>query len=165
MGILRILSRNAREGSRTRAPCDIVPCPDGFRGMLRHDRERGIGCGTCVHVCAPGAIVVARQDGSALWEFAPGRCTFCGRCADWCPTAALALDATSPAPMPDLPQQRVSHEVPSRPCEQCGRPVIPLPVAIMIALHGAEPPEAILAQQRLCPRCRRKAAAAGLKGR
>ncbi len=164
MGILRILSRNARDGSRTRAPDDVVPCPAGFRGMLWHDRERCTGCATCAHVCAPGAITVGPQGGAAVWEFAPGRCTFCGRCADYCPTAALALEGESPAPTPDLPGQRVSHEVPSRPCARCGRPMSPLPLPALVALYGAELAATILAQHELCERCRRRAAAATLKG-
>jgi ferredoxin len=132
--------------------------------MLRHDAARCTGCGTCVHVCAPGAIVLTPRDGSAVWEFAPGRCTFCGRCADYCPTAALGLDGAPAHPASDLPAQRVAHEVFSRPCERCGAPMSPLPPPALVALYGVEPPETILAQHRLCDRCRRKNAAAGLKG-
>lgn len=45
-------------------------------------------CTLCATVC-PETIIAADADGRAAIDFARGECTFCGSCADACPTGAL----------------------------------------------------------------------------
>lgn len=163
MGILTILGRNAANGSRTRAPGDVVPYPEGFRGVLHHDASRCTGCGTCAYVCSPGAIATGPADGPVSgWAFAADRCAFCGRCAAHCPTQALDFTPTAPAASADRSAHAIAHQVFREPCAGCGRPVVPMPIAMLARLYADPPPGALLVRHRLCERCRRKAAATAL---
>ncbi|NIA08699.1 MAG: electron transfer flavoprotein subunit alpha, partial [Nitrospiraceae bacterium] len=55
--------------------------------MLRVDRERCVGCGGCVEVCAFGAMCV--EDSVAVVD--SNVCTLCGTCVDICPEGALEI--------------------------------------------------------------------------
>lgn len=66
-----------------------IETPPGFRGKIKYDREKCIGCQLCIKVCPTDAI-----------EFIPekkkiriyvNRCTFCAQCNDACPVSALSM--------------------------------------------------------------------------
>ena len=164
MGILSILFRNSARGSRTRSPEDRVPYPAGFRGMITHDPAQCTGCRTCAYVCSPTAITFSEADPHCIeWAYFAGRCTFCGRCVEYCPTRCLHFEETMPPVTPDQLAHRVTHRVSYQPCARCGRLVIPLPLQTLHALYGDSLPEGLVAHQRLCERCRGKATAQRLK--
>jgi hydrogenase-4 component H len=165
MGIFSILSRNSARGARTRRPEDRVPCPLGFRGMITHDPARCMGCGTCAYVCSPSAITLDETDPRFIeWAYFAGRCTFCGRCVEYCATQALRFEPESPVVTGDQSQHRLAHQVFYKPCARCGHPIIPVPLQTLQAVYGGSLPEDLVAHQRLCERCRGKAAARRLKG-
>ena len=155
MGILTVLTRNLRKGSRTRRPADRVPYPKDFRGALVHDLERCVGCGTCSYVCSPGAIVVDREPESASWTYDAGRCTSCGRCVDYCPTRALSFAALPNSIAAKRFEQLTMHEVEYQPCARCGTPITPIPVETLLRLyHHPESAQAAAELNQLCERCR-----------
>ena len=165
MRILSILSRNSVLGSRTRRPEDEVPCPTGFRGMITHDAARCTGCRTCAYVCSPSAIAFGQVDPASVeWSYFAGRCTFCGRCVEYCPTRCLGFEETMPPVALDQAVHRLTHRIAYQPCARCGRPVIPLPLQTLQALHGEDVPEVIVAQHGLCERCRGRVTAGRLIG-
>ncbi len=165
MGIFSILSRNSAQGSRTRGPEAHVPYPDGFRGLITHDARRCTICRTCAYVCSPSAITFAETEGRFVdWSYFAGQCTFCGRCVEYCPTRCLGFEASMPPIATDQSAHRVIHRVSYQPCARCGRPVIPLPIETLRAIHGDPVPGALSARQTYCERCRGRAAADGLKG-
>lgn len=164
MSIFSILSRNSAHASRTRRPDDPVPCPAGFRGMITHDAARCTGCRTCAYVCSPSAIAFGETDPRSLeWTYFAGQCTFCGRCVEYCPTRCLGFEDSTPPVTGDQAAHRVSHRVFYQPCARCGRPIIPLPRPTLQTLYGDAVPDGIVAQHKLCERCRGKAAAGRLK--
>ena len=164
MRIWRILSWNAARGPRTRRPFDAVPCPEGFRGALRHALEQCTGCQVCAYVCSPAAITFeVPNQGSTTWNYFAGQCTFCGRCVEFCPTRALDFDRGAPPVTGDPAQHRVGHRVIFPPCPRCGRPVQPLPAALLVRLYGEPLPSEVQARQGLCERCRGRATAEGMK--
>lgn len=55
---------------------------------LEVDRERCIGCGSCVLVC-PHRIFALRDEGLEVRD--PDLCMECGACARNCPVQALAV--------------------------------------------------------------------------
>ena len=68
-------------------PPDYNPPMDGKR--LRVDREDCLGCGTCVRICASGAMHYSREDGLAEIDYA--KCVSCSYCAIACPERAIVL--------------------------------------------------------------------------
>ncbi len=163
MGILSVVWRNLTRRVRTRQPDDMVPRPERFRGVIEHETSLCTGCGACAYVCAPRAITCEEKGDSAVtWKFFAGQCSFCGLCVQYCPTHAITNRGKLPPVTGDQSLLRVAHEVPYRPCARCGRPVMPLPNAVLQQIYGrvAENAEA---EQRLCDACRRKAAGRHLR--
>ncbi len=163
-GMAAILTRNLAHGSRARRPDDAPPHPDGFRGLLQHNAAVCVGCGACAYVCSPTAIEI-RHEGSVPteWAYDAGKCTFCGRCAEVCTTRCLLLGPGAPAVATDRGAHRVEHPVSRQPCVRCGRPVIPLPGALLVKLYGDPVPADVLATRRLCERCRGRQAGEKLR--
>ena len=150
MNMLTIVLGNLLRPHRTRAPADLPPVPDGFRGALAHDPARCTACGACAVVCAPKAIRFEPDPPrSVTWLFYLGRCSFCGLCEQNCPTQAITLEAAVPRAIPDAVggPPALASVVRFTPCPRCGAPHMPLPAA----------------ESALCPECRQWAAAAGLR--
>jgi len=62
-----------------------------FRGKLKVDTEKCIGCGGCANVC-PARLIRFFDDGEKtriIWHIE--RCTYCGRCAEVCPENAVVM--------------------------------------------------------------------------
>jgi formate hydrogenlyase subunit 6/NADH:ubiquinone oxidoreductase subunit I len=66
-----------------------VPTPEGFRGKLKYDRDKCIGCQMCVRVCPANAVVFDPK--ARKIKYYPFRCTFCGECVDICPVKCLSF--------------------------------------------------------------------------
>ena len=164
MSIFGLLWRNAGHRARTRAVADTVPRPAGFRGLIEHDASLCTGCTACAHVCAPQAISFDVSDGrSVTWNFFAGQCSFCGLCVQYCPTHAITNRGQLPPVTGDPSLLRVSHAVDYRACAQCGRPVAPLPQAVLEQLYPGGVSESVRAEQALCEACRRRESSRGLR--
>lgn len=68
MEFLKILWDNLKKGPVTDAfPFGETYTPDRLRGRVEIDPALCVGCGTCVHVCAAGAINISKfEDGSGF---------------------------------------------------------------------------------------------------
>ncbi|MET1410956.1 ferredoxin-type protein NapF [Roseibium sp. HPY-6] len=67
------------------------PKVDGIRPPWAAENsfsELCTGCNDCVRAC-PEKIIVSAGDQGPVLDFSHGACTFCGACADICPTGAL----------------------------------------------------------------------------
>jgi hydrogenase-4 component H len=164
MGILGVLWRNALNRARTRTVADVVPTPVGFRGMIEHDASLCTGCRACAFVCAPKAISFDTRDGASIaWKFFAGQCSYCGLCVQYCPTHAITNRGKLPPVTGDASVLRVVHQLDSRPCSGCGRPVVPLPEAVLRELYAGEVTESVREQQTLCDACRRRSTGTALR--
>ncbi|MGG7096291.1 4Fe-4S binding protein [Clostridium sardiniense] len=74
--------------------------PEGYRGKIKFDSEKCIGCGLCTRVCAPCAITKTTkkidentQEITLIFDLAS--CTFCGMCSDFCSKKAITLTKES----------------------------------------------------------------------
>jgi formate hydrogenlyase subunit 6/NADH:ubiquinone oxidoreductase subunit I len=71
-------------------PAVKVRMPERFRGRLRFDAERCIGCRLCMRDC-PTAAIDIRKVGDKKFEAEIdfGRCIYCAQCVDSCPKNAI----------------------------------------------------------------------------
>jgi NADH dehydrogenase/NADH:ubiquinone oxidoreductase subunit G len=118
-------------------------------------------CGLCVRVCRDlvGAAAIGfigrgtKREVGAPFGLQAEACIGCGACAAVCPTAAVRIE--------DRDGKRYLHTwntvVPLKPCQVCGKPFGPEPMAFLREL--AEAGEHLWG---VCPVCRRKGAAAGV---
>ena len=63
--------------------------PDVSSKRVRVNHEDCEGCGTCIPVCASGAISFSDADGLAVID--QSRCVTCGYCAQACPVRAIIM--------------------------------------------------------------------------
>ena len=63
---------------------------DNFRGALKFDKEKCIGCKICERVCPSDAIEIEKvADKQFKAIVLMDKCIFCGQCVDSCPKDAL----------------------------------------------------------------------------
>ncbi len=73
-------------------PAQKSPMPAGFRGKLKFNPEKCIGCKMCMRDCPTGAIEIVKV-GEKKFEahINLGKCIYCGQCVDSCLKKALEI--------------------------------------------------------------------------
>jgi formate hydrogenlyase subunit 6/NADH:ubiquinone oxidoreductase subunit I len=66
-----------------------VPVPENFRGKLSYERDKCIGCYSCIRVCPANVIKPRLVDGKRKITMSVSHCTFCAQCVDVCPVKCL----------------------------------------------------------------------------
>jgi len=73
-----------------RYPYVKVTMPPKFRGKIKFDPDKCIGCKACMRDCPSGAINIVKVGEKRFEaEFQNDRCIFCAQCVDSCPKKAL----------------------------------------------------------------------------
>ena len=159
--ILSLMAGNIAKGPSTVPFPGQVPTPEAFRGLVRIDVSRCLTCGMCSYVCVSGAITGREKADHYQWNYDPGRCTFCARCASRCPGQALAM-GEQPAPSYGEHGALASKvQVPLPLCPDCGKPTTNAPEEwLQGAFANVDDRTRDLAH--LCIRCRRKRVQRGL---
>jgi ferredoxin len=66
-----------------------VETPPNFRGKIKYDKEKCIGCELCLKVCPCNAIEFKPEEKKIKIFLA--RCCFCSQCNDICPVNCLSM--------------------------------------------------------------------------
>ncbi|HEB99224.1 MAG TPA: ferredoxin-type protein NapF [Thiotrichales bacterium] len=108
-------------------------------------------CDACFTAC-PERILVRGRGGYPEIDFSRGECTFCGRCARACPTAALGV--------PEGPPWLLKAEIDERclaaggvVCRTCGEQCETGAIRFRLAAGGVARPELDLARCTGCGAC------------
>ncbi|MBW2967600.1 4Fe-4S dicluster domain-containing protein [Candidatus Woesearchaeota archaeon] len=68
-------------------PNEPVPVPDDFRGKIKYDRKKCIGCKQCITVCPANCFDYKEKEKKIRHHVL--NCLMCGICTEICPTKAL----------------------------------------------------------------------------
>jgi len=96
MNILTMLWKNLWGGSRTLQFPARPSIYQRFRGLVKFDAEKCIGCGICKNRCTSRAIEFKGGKTEYTWSYDPGQCTFCGRCIEGCKDGAIWQEEDTP---------------------------------------------------------------------
>ncbi|UCH72279.1 MAG: 4Fe-4S binding protein [Thermoplasmatales archaeon] len=66
-----------------------IETPAGFRGKIKYDNEKCIGCQLCINVC-PCEAIEFKPDKKKIKFYLAG-CCFCSQCNDICPVKCLSM--------------------------------------------------------------------------
>lgn len=155
MNIFEILTKNLFHKPVTLRFPKKVPEPDGYRGLVEINEKKCICCGICAYVCVSKAVAVNQHHDGCEWEYHPGRCTFCGKCADSCPGDALSMGDKSGTSYSQPEELKKTHHIPYPICPECGRPTPAVSEAVLMRAFK-EVTEQIRSRGLLCQRCRRR---------
>jgi len=73
-------------------PAKELPMPEAFRGQLKFDSAKCIGCLLCMKDCPSNAIEIKKiADKKFEMDIDLGKCIYCGQCVDSCVKKALAI--------------------------------------------------------------------------
>ena len=84
------LQRLFSRPSTRRYPKQRAPLAPGFRGKVEWKKETCTFCMLCAINCPTNAIVVNKEQ--KTWAIDVGKCIFCGKCHDVCPTKPKSVD-------------------------------------------------------------------------
>ena len=160
MEFLKILWDNLKKGPVTDPfPFGETYTPERLRGRVEIDPELCLGCGTCVHVCAAGAINISKfADGSGfeitVWR---NSCCLCAQCRHYCPTKAITLsnDWHSAHRATEKYTQITRAKVKYDYCAVCGAKMRVLPQAVLNRIYAKHSEIDVDVVSHLCPNCRR----------
>lgn len=160
MEFLKILWDNLRKGPVTDAfPFGETYTPDRLRGRVEIDPALCVGCGTCVHVCAAGAINISKfEDGSGfevtVWR---NSCCLCAQCRHYCPTKAISVTNNwhgahrATEKYTQITRAKVKYDY----CAVCGAKMRVLPQDVLARIYAKHSEVDVDVISHLCPNCRR----------
>lgn len=155
MSVRSILIKNLSKKPQTVRIPDEVPRPKKFRGPVKIDVEKCIGCGICAYVCVSYAVRLTEREGGCEWQYLPGKCTFCGLCAMVCPANALRNENGGVPAYSQAEELNEVHMVRYPACPDCGKPAQPNVEPVLQRAFDKLTDE-LRERMLLCQKCRLK---------
>lgn len=163
--VLKLINEIWKAGKATHpypfAPVDLAP---GFRGRPEFDPEQCIACGACTVACSPNALAIENDltRGVRTWSLFYGRCIYCARCEEVCPTGAIHLGPEFESAVFNRADLFVKAEFQLAACCQCGAYFAPAKELVYLQMLLDQAGDVPLGGERrelamACPECRRKA--------
>jgi len=137
--------------------------PKDARGKPEHRSILCIACSACAVACPPNAIQTPfdLDEGTKTWSINYGRCVYCGRCEEVCPTGSIRLsDEFELAVMSKADLEEICTYTLQR-CSECDRYFAPTKQVDYVArilsssLDSIEA-ERALASVKICPECKQE---------
>ena len=73
-----------------RYPAKLLDMPERFRGKIKFNPAKCIGCKMCMRDCPSNAINIRKMpDGKFECDIDLAKCIYCAQCVDTCPKKAL----------------------------------------------------------------------------
>jgi len=90
--VMQVLQSVFKKPATLNYPAEKPAAFERFRGEIKFDPSKCIGCKICVKDCPSGAIEI-KKIGEKEFELSIdlAKCIYCGQCADSCPKKAIAL--------------------------------------------------------------------------
>ncbi len=103
-----------KKNSTVLYPAVPAKVPPHFRGALKFDQGKCIGCNMCMRVCPAKSIVISKVDSEPdVKKFKAtvlmDKCIFCGQCVDSCPKDAL--ENTSEFELASLDRESLKKDI------------------------------------------------------
>jgi len=102
-------------------PFEPVQVPPKFRGKIKFDARKCIGCGGCANVCPPRAIVIEDMGEVSRITLHLDRCVQCARCYEVCPEDAIWPTDEFETATPDKADLKSDMTLYMSSCQRCGR--------------------------------------------
>ena len=104
-------------------PAKPMPMPATFRGKLKFDAAKCIGCLLCMKDCPTNAIEI-KKIGEKKYEMDVdlGKCIYCAQCVDSCPRKALAATPEFELAQFDHDKLRIKFNAPDEPPTNTEKP-------------------------------------------
>ncbi len=98
--------------------------PDvNFRGQVKVDTRKCMGCGACANACPARLIVLTDTNEQRTIFFDLGRCTYCAACRDTCPQEAIVLTSQFELATTVKSDLHFSMTFHMAQCRNCGKPI------------------------------------------
>jgi len=99
-----VIKRIFSKPSTGKYPKERRTLPKGFRGRTDWNSETCTFCMLCAINCPTNAITIDRE--KKTWSVNIGRCIFCGRCYDVCPTKPKSVYNTERFELSDYGKEK-----------------------------------------------------------
>ena len=104
-----VLSSLFKKPATINYPAKETFIPDRFRGRLKFEAEKCIGCKICMKDCPANAITIEKVGEKFEATVHLERCIYCAQCVDSCPKKAL--HATKNFELAQLDKRRLKVKI------------------------------------------------------